>query len=244
MQLSGKRYWIVGASEGLGRAVAHQLSAQGVDLVISARNKARLADLATELTGSAQILAIDVGDTENVTKALKTLGAIDGMIYAAGLYTPVNAKEWQAHEVEAMCDVNFTGAARVLGHIVPEFIKRDHGHIVIIGSLSGFRGLPKSIGYSASKSAVMHLAECLYSDLRNTGVKTQLINPGFIKTRLTDKNDFKMPFLMSADEAASHVIKVMQKPGFQYNFPRVFSWIFRGANFLPAAFYYRLFGAR
>jgi len=242
MTLTGKKYWLVGASEGLGRDIAVQLSNMGVDLVISARTKTRLNDLAIELSGQVDVLPMDVKDTDDVAKAAAKLGHIDGVIYVAGVYTPLNAQAWDADAVEAMCDINFLGCTRVLNHVVPDFVKRDQGHIVIIGSLSGFRGLPKSIGYSASKSAVMHLAECLYADLRKTGVKVQLLNPGFIKTRLTAKNDFAMPFLMSSAEAADHAIKVMQKTGFQYNFPRVFSWFFRGANFLPAGLYYRLFG--
>ena len=242
MSLNGKRYWLVGASEGLGREMALQLSDMGVDLVISARTKERLDDLAVELKSAVDVVPIDVKDAHNVAEAAKDLGQIDGVIYAAGVYSPMNAQSWNADDVEAMCDINFLGCTRVLGHVVSNFIKRDQGHIVIIGSLSGFRGLPKSIGYSASKSAVMHLAECLYADLRSTGVKVQLLNPGFIKTRLTEKNDFSMPFLMSATEAAKHAINAMQKDGFQYNFPRMFSWFFRGANFLPASLYYRLFG--
>ncbi|KAB7616027.1 SDR family NAD(P)-dependent oxidoreductase [Amylibacter sp. SFDW26] len=242
MTLQGKRYWLVGASEGLGREMALQLSDVGVDLVISARTKARLDDLAVELKGTVDVLPIDVNDADNIAEVAKNLGQIDGIIYAAGVYSPMNAQSWDADQVEAMCDINFLGCTRTLGHVVPGFIQRDQGHIVIIGSLSGFRGLPKSIGYSASKSAVMHLAECLYADLRGTGVKVQLLNPGFIKTRMTDKNDFSMPFLMSSAEAAKHAVNAMQKGGFQYNFPRMFSWFFRGANFLPAGLYYRLFG--
>ncbi len=242
MSLKGKRYWLVGASEGLGREMAQQLSAMGVALVISARTKARLNDLAVELSGQVDVLPLDVKDTDNVAKAAAQLGPVDGVIYAAGVYTPMNAQAWDAASVEAMCDINFLGCTRVLNHVVPDFVKLNQGHIVIIGSLSGFRGLPKSIGYSASKSAVMHLAECLYADLRGTNVKVQLLNPGFIKTRMTAKNDFSMPFLMSSAEAARYVITAMQKTGFQYTFPRMFSWFFRGANFLPAFMYYRLFG--
>ncbi len=242
MTLKGKRYWLVGASEGLGREMATQLSNMGVDLVISARTKTRLDDLAVELNGNVDVLPFDVKDVDDIARSAAKLGHIDGVIYAAGVYSPMNAQEWDATEVEAMCDINFLGCTRVIGHTISDFIKRDQGHIVIVGSLSGFRGLPKSIGYSASKSAVMHLAECLYADLRGTGVKVQLLNPGFIKTRLTEKNDFSMPFLMTSTEAARHAITAMQKQGFQYNFPRVFSWFFRGANFLPAGIYYRLFG--
>ena len=143
-----------------------------------------------------------------------------------------------------MIAINFTGAARVLGLVIPKFLNQDYGHIVLIGSLSGFRGLPNAIGYGASKAGMMHLAENIHADLYSSGVKVQLINPGFIKTRLTDKNNFKMPFIMSAEEAAQNVINAMLSDRFQTNFPRLFSWVFRGANFLPATIYYKLFGEK
>ena len=122
-----------------------------------------------------------------------------------------------------MIDINFTGAVRVLAAVVPRFVESGKGHIVIIGSLSGFRGLSGALGYGASKAGIMHLAENIHADLYSSGVKVQLINPGFIKTRLTDKNDFKMPFIMSAEEAAKNVINAMLSDRFQTNFPRIFS---------------------
>jgi len=130
----------------------------------------------------------------------------------------------------------------VLGACVPQMVARDHGHIVITGSLSGFRGLPGAIGYAASKAGTLALAESLHADLWRTGVRVQLANPGFIKTRLTDKNDFKMPFLMTPEEAAQEMFELMCDDGaFARHFPRVFSWLFRGSRFLPNWAYYRLF---
>jgi short-subunit dehydrogenase len=242
MSFQGKRYWLVGASEGLGRALTKELSKLGAELVISARNEKRLQELVQET--DAQAVPLDVTDKPAVEKARSEIGALDGVIYAAGVYTPLKSSDWDSDAVEQMIEINFLGAARVLGSVVPEFAKNGRGHIVIIGSLSGFRGLPSAIGYGASKSGLMHLAENLHADLRASGVKVQLINPGFIKTRLTDKNEFKMPFIMSADDAALQVVQAMQSERFQSNFPRPFSWLFRGANFLPAPLYYRLFGAK
>ena len=238
MSLRGKKYWIVGASEGLGRELVVALSKLGVELVISARNEDRLTELAS-ITG-AKVLTLDVTNK----KAVKLAGESIGPLYAAGVYTPVNAAAWNANEVEQMIDINFIGAARVLAAVVPRFVEFGKGHIVIIGSLSGFRGLSGALGYGASKAGIMHLAENIHADLYSSGVKVQLINPGFIKTRLTDKNDFKMPFIMSAEEAAKNVINAMLSDRFQTNFPRFFSWVFRGANFLPAILYYKLFGAK
>jgi short-subunit dehydrogenase len=240
----GERYWLIGASEGLGRALAHRLSVAGIELALSARNGDRLEELAQELPSAATIHPLDVADLQAVKGAASDVGAIDGVIYAAGVYWPMNAADWDADAVEAMCDINFTGAARVMGATVPAMIDRNSGHVVLVGSLSGFRGLPGAIGYGASKAGMMHLAENLHAELHATGVKVQLVNPGFIKTRLTDKNAFNMPFVMSAEEAADNVMRAMWSNRFQSNFPRAFSWLFRGANFLPAWAYYRLFGRK
>jgi len=244
MDLQGKKYWLVGASEGLGRAMAHQLSALGVELILSARTKSRLDDLVAELPNAARALPLDVTDLDAVKAAAQDIGALDGIIYAAGVYTPTFAGDWDMVQVEAMCEINFLGAARVLGAVLPDMVAKDAGHVVIIGSLSGFRGLPSSIGYSSSKAGLMHLAEAMHADLHSSGVKVQLLNPGFIKTRLTNKNGFKMPYLMTPEEAANHAVTAMQRSGFQHNFPRVFSWLFRGANWLPAALYFKIFGRK
>ncbi|MEL7089456.1 MAG: SDR family NAD(P)-dependent oxidoreductase, partial [Planctomycetota bacterium] len=116
-------------------------------------------------------------------------------------------------------------------------------HVVIAGSLSGFRGLPGAIGYGASKAAVMSLAETMYADLRGSGVEVQLVNPGFVKTRLTDKNEFSMPFLMEPEDAAREIVEHMMMGGFKRSFPTLFSWLFRGSQFLPDWLYYRVFRA-
>ncbi len=240
-KLSGKTYWLVGASEGLGRALAARLSAAGVTLVLSARNADSLHALAADLPGPARVVPCDVADRESVIAAAQQAGAVDGLVYLAGVYWPFPAQRWAPDKVEAMFDVNLTGAARVLGQVVPDMVARDAGHIVLTGSLSGYRGLPGAIGYASSKAGLMHLAESMHCDLRATGVDVQLASPGFIRTRLTDKNDFHMPFLMEPDRAADEMVTLMRHGGLQRAFPRLFSLLFRGANFLPDWAYYRLF---
>ncbi len=238
----GKRYWLVGASEGLGAALAHKINAAGAEVIVSARNAERLEELAQSLPGRARAVAVDVRDDASVTEAAKAIGEIDGLVYLAGVYWPMPSTEWQAEEVTAMADVNFTGAVRVMGAVIPGMVARDAGHVVLTGSLSGFRGLPGAIGYTASKAGVMNLAESMRADLWRTGVRVQLANPGFIKTRLTDKNDFKMPFIMSPEKAAQQMFELMcDDSAFQRHFPRLFSYLFRLSRFLPDWAYYRLF---
>jgi short-subunit dehydrogenase len=240
-QWQGKRYWLVGASDGLGAALAQQLSRVGAEVVLSARSEDKLHTLAASLPGKAQVVKVDVSDVHSVSEAAAAVGDVDGVIYLAGVYWPFGAKEWNAEQANAMADVNFTGLMRVMGQVVPAMVARDAGHIVITSSLTGFRGLPGSIGYTASKAATMSLAECMYADLRKTGVKVQVINPGFIKTQLTDKNDFKMPFLMSPEDAAREVFEHMNTDKFKKSFPFAFSLLFRGSQFLPDWLYFRIF---
>lgn len=241
-EFAGKRYWVVGASEGLGRAVAHHLSRAGAELILSARSTESLQALAEELSGKAHVQPMDIGDDESVRKAGEAVGAVDGVVLLAGVYWPFAAQDWNAEQATAMANVNFTGFIRVLGQVVPGMVARDAGHIVITSSLTGFRGLPGSIGYTASKAGTMSLAECMHADLRRTGVDVQVVNPGFIRTRLTDKNDFRMPFIMEPAAAAQEVFEHMQTDVFKRSFPTLFSWVFRLSQFLPDWAYYRLFG--
>lgn len=238
----GKRYWLIGASEGLGAALAHKLNAAGVEVIVSARSEDRLKALVAALPGKASYVTVDVSDRASVQAAAAQVGQIDGMVYLAGVYWPMKAQAWNPEQAEAMADINFTGALRAVGAVIPQMVARDAGHIVITGSLSGFRGLPGAIGYAASKAGTMSLAESLYADLRKTGVRVQVANPGFIRTRLTDKNDFTMPFLMEPDQAAQEMFELMNDQGtFKRSFPTVFSWLFRLSQFMPDWMYYRLF---
>ncbi|MBD3764026.1 MAG: SDR family NAD(P)-dependent oxidoreductase [Rhodobacterales bacterium] len=240
---SGKRYWLVGASEGLGRALAQQMAAEGAELILSARDAGRLAELAAGLPG-ARAVPCDVADDASVARAAEAAGPVDGVVFLAGVYWPIAAQDWDAARVTAMCDVNFTGCARVLGAVVPGMVARGSGHIVITGSLSGFRGLPGAVGYAASKAGCMMLAECLQADMHGTGVRVQVANPGFIRTRLTAKNDFSMPFLMEPEAAAAAMLAHMRTRRFKANFPRVFSWFFRLGQLMPDALWYRLVAPR
>lgn len=242
MNWQGKRYWLIGASEGLGAALARKLNAAGVEVIVSARNEDKLKALVDQMPGKASYVTLDVSDRTSIEEAAEKVGQIDGMIYLAGVYWPMKSQEWNAEQAEAMADVNFTGAIRSVGAVLPAMVARDSGHIMITGSLSAFRGLPGAIGYAASKAGTLVLAESLYADLRKTGVRVQVANPGFVKTRLTDKNDFKMPYLMEPDDAAQEMFELMNDENcFMRSFPRPFSWLFRVSQLMPDWLYYRVF---
>ncbi|MDX8354550.1 SDR family NAD(P)-dependent oxidoreductase [Cognatiyoonia sp. IB215182] len=240
----GKRYWLVGASEGLGREVAFILNRAGAEVIVSARSEDRLKDLVAELPGKASYITVDVADRAAVEKAAAETGELDGVVYLAGVYWPMKAQEWDNEKADMMGEVNFLGASRVVGSVIKDMIAKNAGHIVLVGSLSGFRGLPGAIGYCSSKAGMMSLAESMQADLRTSPIEVQLINPGFIKTRLTDKNDFNMPFIMSPEDAAREVFDHMNTDSFKKSFPMMFSWVFRLSQFMPDWMYYRLFGAK
>lgn len=240
---TGKRYWMIGASEGLGKALAHKLSEAGVEVILSSRSADDLAAAVADMPGKASYQTIDIADDDSVKEAAKAVGDIDGIVLLAGVYWPFGTQDWDADQATAMANINFTGFVRVLGQVVPQMVARDAGHIVITSSLTAFRGLPDSIGYTASKAATLSLAECMYADLRTTGVDVQVALPGFINTRLTKKNDFKMPFLMEPEDAAQAMFDHMKTTRFKKSFPRVFSWLFRLSQFLPDWAYYRVFGS-
>lgn len=237
-EFSNKTIWLIGASEGLGRSLAQKLDAQGAKLILSARNRERLESLSSELS-NATVLPLDVTDTSAVTRAAQEAGNVDGVVYNVGAYEPMRTTEWDSETALTMADVNFTGAMRVLGAVVPMMVARDRGDITLVGSLAGYRGLPAAIGYSASKAALVSLAETMRFDLKDTGVVVRVVNPGFIKTRLTQKNTFRMPMLMTPEKAADHVIKAMRKRRFRTDFPAPFSWAIRLLDFLPDWLVYR-----
>ncbi|MCL7408760.1 SDR family NAD(P)-dependent oxidoreductase [Marivivens donghaensis] len=238
---AGKTYWLIGASEGLGRALAEIMSDAGAELILSARSEERLQDVSGGLSWPARIVPVDVSDTENVRAAAASVGPVDGVVFLAGVYWPMAATEWNADDAETMVDVNLMGAMRVLGATVPDMVQRNAGHIVLTGSLSGFRGLPGAIGYSASKAGIMSLAETMKSDLKRTGIEVQVVNPGFIRTRLTDKNTFNMPFIMSPEDAARVMFDHMNSRKFKRSFPTLFSWFFRASQLMPDWLYFRIF---
>ncbi|MEP1327351.1 SDR family NAD(P)-dependent oxidoreductase [Pseudophaeobacter sp.] len=236
--LRGKTYWLIGASEGLGREIAKGLVGAGAHVIVSARSQDRLQTLTWAL-GGARPLVMDVTDDSSVEVAVKNLGPIDGVIYNAGAYVPMRSQDWDSAEAMAMMDVNYCGALRVLGHVLPAFIAKGQGDITLIGSLAGYHGLPAAVGYAASKAALISLAETMRHDLRGSGVTLRIVNPGFIKTRLTDKNDFAMPQLMSSEVAADHVLRAIQRQRFRTDFPRPFSWAIKILALLPDWVVYR-----
>jgi len=243
--MKDKKIWLIGASTGIGEAVAKALAAKGARLVISSRNSENLSALLREIGDENHIaLPLDVTDLSSIEAAWNMIithhGIPDMVMYNAGIYEPMSAAEFDYEKAAQMLDVNFTGILRTLKCILPSFVNRKEGHILIVGSVAGYSGLPNAMGYGASKAAIIHLAENLYLDLTKHNIKVQLISPGFVKTRLTDKNSFTMPFIISTQQAADYIIKGIESEPFEISFPKKLSWALKLLRILPYSLYFRL----
>ncbi len=241
-----KNVWLIGASDGIGASLARRLAKDGYILALSARNTEKLEALSTQLDGTGHLVApLDVQQPTSIVEAWKSVqkgwaetGGANVFIYNAGAYDPMSAQTFVLDSVETMIEVNLTGAFRALACILPEYLERNMGHIVLVGSIAGYRGLPNAIGYGASKAALMHLAENLKIDLGDTRIKVQIVSPGFVRTRLTDKNNFSMPFLMAPETAADFIADGLRKDRFEIRFPWQMGLIFDIFYLLPRRIYF------
>ncbi|SFN56956.1 NADP-dependent 3-hydroxy acid dehydrogenase YdfG [Thioclava dalianensis] len=234
MDFKDKRIWIVGASSGIGQALARELHARGARLVLSARSVEPLNDLAAEL-GLGEVVQLDVSDPESLDDARGEIlgaGPLDAMITTAALYDPGYVSEITRDKARQLIDVNLLGTLW-FAQAAPGLL-REGGQLVIFGSVAGYFGLPKGQLYSASKAAVINLVESLRVEYAPQ-IDVRLISPGFVKTRLTEKNDFDMPFVMEADAAARRIADGMAGRSFETHFPRRLTWGLKLLRRLPYA---------
>lgn len=230
--------WVTGASSGIGRAVCLKLVSQGWTVYATARRTDRLEKLAAEAKGPGRIIeaAGDVTDTAQLRQIVDRISSQDGLALAilnAGIYMPMRARNFDAETARDMLEVNLIGVTNALDPVLKAMISKENGHIALTASVAGYRGLPGAAPYSASKAALIAMAEALAMDLVDHNVRISVINPGFVETDATAVNEFDMPFLQTTDEAADHIVRGLFKPGFEIAFPWIFVRILRLIGALP-----------
>lgn len=241
-----ERVWITGASMGIGEALVRRLARPGTEVVASARSVERLAALARDGGGQIIPCPLDITDHAAVQAAVARIeaerGPIDVAVLNAGTHQPVTAAEFTAAGLRQLLEINLLGTAACLEALLPRMIARGRGRIAVVASVAGYRGLPISAYYGASKAALINLTESLKFDLDQAGVTIQLIDPGFVKTPLTDRNEFPMPFLISAEAAAERIARGLAGSGFEIAFPTRFVMLLKLLRLLPYRLYFPLVG--
>jgi short-subunit dehydrogenase len=229
--------WIVGGSTGIGRELALQLADLGEKVLVSARSEDNLKEVQNLRPEYIKSIALDVTDEKAVASTVATLfnsGNAPKTVYLnAGIYHPMSVKNFSASTAARMMTVNYLGTMNVIENILPHYINAKSGHIVVVASVAGYQGLPMSLGYGPTKAALINLCEGLHLELHGSGVKIQVVNPGFVKTPLTANNKFPMPFLMEVEEAARRIVKGAQTSSFEIIFPRRFAIILKTLGLLP-----------
>lgn len=235
----GKRVWLVGASTGIGAAVARELQERGARLALSARRADKLAALGID---GALLLPCDATDTGSLAAArqrlLAELGGIDLVIYLAGDYVPMGADNFDLALAERVIAVNFHGALRTTATVLPDLA--PGGGIAFVASVAGYRGLPRALCYGPGKAALIHFAECLYQDLHPRCIGVWIINPGFVATPLTAQNDFAMPALQTPAQAATATVDGFSRANFEIHYPKRFTRLMKLLAHLPYRWYFPL----
>ncbi len=241
-----RRAWIIGASYGIGAALAERLAEDGEVVWASARSADKLQALADRHPGHIHALPLDVTDQPAVAAALAAIeaegGPPDTVVLNAGTHQPVAAADFKAADLRKLLELNVMGVANSIEVVLPGMLARNAGRLAVVASVAGYAGLPTSAYYGCSKGGLINMVESLAFDLRKTGVKLQLINPGFVKTPLTDKNTFEMPFLVPAEEAARVIARGLASDRFEIAFPTPFVLILKFLRLLPYRLYFPLVG--
>lgn len=239
----GRRVWLIGASSGIGRATASALHEAGAEVIVSARQAELLQDFTSRHPG-AHALPLDVGDADALRQAASRVGPLDLCVYCAGYYRPMSARQFDRADALRHLDVNYVGALNLLDALLPQLLQQAAGgrggHLSLISSVAGYRGLPKALAYGPTKAALTHLAEVLYLDLAPLGLGVSVIHPGFVTTGLTAQNDFAMPAEISPEQAARAMLAGWAAGRFDIHFPKRFTRFMKLLRWLPDSVYFRL----
>jgi len=242
--MNNKTIWITGASSGIGKALAIKFAQEGWIVAISARREELLKEI-SKSQKNISYFPLDVTDSEKCKLVFeeikKKLGDIDISVFSTGIHDPKSEKTLNIDKVKKIMEVNFFGTVNSINSVYEYYKSRKSGHISIVSSVAGYRGLPAAGAYCASKSALSSFAESLYFDLKRYNVRVSLVSPGFIKTPMTDKNDFPMPMIKSAEFAAEQMFKGLTKSkSFEIHFPKSFTAIMKVLKVIPNGLYFRI----
>ena len=235
MELTGKVAWIVGASGGIGAAVARELARRGATVAISARRDERLREVSG---GDMLVVPLDVTDAASVAAAAlrvsEELGPIDLAVLSAGYWKQMDPANWDTEVFDQHIRVNLAGMSNSIAAVLPGMLRRRHGVIAGIASVAGYRGLAGSEAYGATKAAQINLLEALRVHIARTGVRVTTICPGFVRTDLTAANSFPMPFMIETDEAARSICDGLQRERTEIVFPTRMALLMKTARLVPA----------
>ena len=240
MSENQKKIWITGASSGIGKAVAEKFAKEGWKVAVSARRK----ELLNELAGNQNIKSfpLDVTNRDQINSVFKSIlndfGNVDICFFSSGTYEPKDEQNIDPNKIKNVINVNFLGVIDCVKAVEDFFKKKKSGHISIVSSIAGYRGLPNSSGYGPSKAALTNFSESIYFDFKKYGVRVSIVSPGFIKTPLTDKNQFSMPFLKTPEYAADKIYNgLVKNSAFEIHFPKGLTLTLKFLRILP----YRLY---
>lgn len=236
-EIRGRRFWLVGASSGIGAALATELDRRGARVAISARRVEALQEVAAGHRGDTVVAPLDATDRAAVhrvtAEVADALGGIDVVVWCAGHWQQFDAARWDADAFAQHVEVNLLGMSNLLAAVVPLLVERREGHLVGIASVAGYRGLAGAEAYGATKAAQINLLEGLRAALRTHGVRVTTVCPGFVRTRMTEDNEFPMPFIIDADEAASAIADGLAARRTEIVFPLPMAVTMKVARVLP-----------
>ena len=232
-----RKIWITGASSGIGKALTIKFAKEGWQVAASARRENLLKEL-NNINQNIFSFPLDITDSSNTKKVFDTIlnefKSIDICVFCTGIHDPKSEKKLNLEKIRKIMEVNFFGIINSINAVYDYFREKKSGHISMISSVAGYRGLPAAGAYCASKSALSSFAESLYFDMKRFNVRVSLINPGFIKTPMTDQNDFKMPMIKSPEFAANQIyIGLTKKKSFEIHFPKSFTYMMKFIKILP-----------